>query len=92
MSMLPQVFTQVGAMLSIIPTMNNNLIIATWNLCLGIANKKDIVTKYLSEHNIKVCCLQETEVPKNYPVHVLNCNNYVLEFEESMQKAVLVYT
>ena len=66
--------------------MDNNLVIATWNLCLGIANKKDIVTEYLSEHKIKICCLQETEVPMNYPVNVLNCNNYVLELEESMQK------
>ena len=36
---------------------------------------------------LSVCCLQETEVPKNYPVEVLNCNDYVLELEESMQKS-----
>ena len=38
----------------------NNLKIATWNLCLGLANKKDLVTKYLDLHNVSVCCMQET--------------------------------
>ena len=38
----------------------------TWNLCLGLPNKKDTVTKYLNDNNVSLCCLQETEVPSNY--------------------------
>ena len=37
----------------------NNFKIATWNVCLGIANKKDIVTETLKQEKISVCCLQE---------------------------------
>ena len=55
--------------------------IATWNLCLGLSNKKDLVTDYLSKKNINICCLQETEIPINYPEDILDCNNYILELE-----------
>ena len=64
----------------------NNLKIATWNLCLGLANKKDIVTEYLKTSDISVCCLQETEVSNNFPTNILNCNNYTLELECSDEK------
>ena len=66
--------------------MENNLKIATWNLCLGLPNKKDIVTEYLKTNDISVCCLQETEVPNNFPTNILNCNNYNLELECSDEK------
>ena len=64
----------------------NNLKIATWNLCLGLANKKDLVTKYLDLHNVSVCCMQETEIPRNYPTDILNCNDFSLELECSDTK------
>ena len=55
--------------------------IATWNLCLGLSNKKDLVTDYLSKNNINACCVQETEIPRNYPEEILDRNNYILELE-----------
>ena len=55
--------------------------IATWNVCLGIANKKDTVTDTLNLENISVCCLQETEIIQDFPEEILNCNNFVLELE-----------
>ena len=61
--------------------MPNNLRFATWNLCLGLSNKKDIVTSYLQMNNVDVCCLQETEVPNNFPEHVLSTGGYNLELE-----------
>ena len=61
--------------------MESNLKIGTWNLCLGLANKKDIVTVYLKTKEISICRLQETEIPVNYPEKILNCNDYVLELE-----------
>ena len=61
--------------------MENNFSIASWNLCLGLSNKKDLVTDYLSKNNINACCVQETEIPINYPEEILDCNNYILELE-----------
>ena len=61
--------------------MENNINFATWNLCLGLSNKRDIVTQYLHENDIKVCCLQETEIPIGFPETILNCGNYNLELE-----------
>ena len=65
---------------------------ATWNLCLGLANKKDTVNRYLNENNIKVCCLQETEIPQGFPENILNSGGYILELEmNSEKKRVGVY-
>ena len=64
----------------------NYMKISSWNLCLGIANKKDIVTDYLTRNDISICCMQETEVPSNYSLSVLNCNGYCLELEKSSDK------
>ena len=66
--------------------MEKQLKIATWNLCLGLSNKKDTVLRYLSENEIKICCLQETEIPLNFPENVLNCGNYNLELEMNTDK------
>ena len=60
--------------------------IGTWNLCLGLSNKKDIVTNYLKMNDIEICCLQETEVQQNFPTDILNSNNYVLELENCTDK------
>ena len=60
--------------------------IATWNLCLGLSNKKDLVCDYLAVNNVNICCLQETEIPMNCPEEVLDCNNYVVELEQNTEK------
>ena len=52
--------------------MDSCLKIGTWNLCLGLPNKKDIVTDYLKLNSVNICCLQETDVPVNFPEIVLN--------------------
>ena len=66
--------------------------IATWNLCLGLANKRDIVTQTLSNSNISACCVQETEIPMNYPEDILNCNDYNLELEiNNLKKRTGIY-
>ena len=54
--------------------------------CLGLPNKKDIVTNYLNTHSISVCCLQETEVSNGFPENILNCGNYNLELELNTTK------
>ena len=70
------------------PIMENKpeILIGSWNLCLGLPNKKDIVTQYLHDNNISICCLQETEVPQNYPENNLNCNGFLLELEQCENK------
>ena len=60
--------------------------LASLNLCLGLSNKKDMVTRLLNDNNISVCCMQETEIPNNYPELTLNCNGYDLELELSTNK------
>ena len=65
---------------------NNKLSIATWNVCLGIANKKDTVTETLNHEGIKVCCIQETEIEQGFPDEVLNCNNFVMELKMNDRK------
>ena len=64
----------------------SSLKIGTWNLCLGLINKKDAVTDYLKSKNIAVCCIQETEIPCNYPEETLNCGEYLLELESNTEK------
>ena len=64
----------------------NDLKIGTWNLCLGLPNKKDIVTNYLNDNKIDLCCLQETEVQMGFPEKILNCNGYNLELELNVEK------
>ena len=68
------------------------LTIATWNVCLGVANKKDIITEKLKREKIGVCCLQETEILPGFPEEVLNCNDYTLELESNdTKKRVGIY-
>ena len=66
--------------------MESNLKLATWNLCLGIANKKDIITNYLKANDVSICCMQETEVPTNYPVNILDSNSFTLELKIAVIK------
>ena len=66
--------------------MDKFFIFATWNLCLGLPNKKDIVVETLKRNNIAVCALQETEIIKDFPTGTLNCGNYNLELELNTSK------
>ena len=61
--------------------MTNNYKLGTWNLCLGLSNKKDIVTSYLKLNNLDLCCLQETEIPNNFPENFLSTGGYNLELK-----------
>ena len=62
---------------------DSGLRIATWNLCLGLPNKKDIVTDYLKMNKVNVCCLQETEVQPNFPENLLYTGGFNLELESN---------
>ena len=55
--------------------------IKTWNICLGLVNKRGPVIEYLKSSNISVCSMQETEIPSNFPIGILNRNGFNLELE-----------
>ena len=70
----------------------DSLRLGTWNLCLGLPNKKDLVTSYLNTNNVDLCCLQETEVIKDFPEHLLSCGGFNLELElNDMKKRAGIY-
>ena len=64
-----------------------NLKIGTWNLCLGLRNKKDCVSKMIREHNIDLLCLQETDIEPNYPHSILSFKGYDYLTENNSVKA-----
>ena len=64
--------------------MSEQLTIGTWNLCLGLPNKKDIVVDILLSNKVKICCLQETEIQTGFPDNVLNCGGYSIELENEL--------
>ena len=60
--------------------------IATWNLCLGLANKKDLVSKTIVENEIDVCVMQEIDIAPGYDTNLLTFNGYNLLTENSEVK------
>ena len=67
--------------------MNTTTKIATLNLCLGLRSKKDEVKRLILENNIDILCVQETEIPKNYPVELLTFKGYNYENESNDVKS-----
>ena len=55
--------------------------IGSLNLCLGLPNKRDMVVEMLKLNELSICCLQETEIPDNYPENIQNCGGFNLELE-----------
>ena len=66
--------------------------IASWNLCLGLQNKRDLVLNELNKNDIDLCCLQETELGPNYPTNILSSSDFELEVEDNdIKKRVGIY-
>ena len=61
--------------------------IATWNVCLGMKNKRDLITETLRSEKIDICCLQEIEIEKNYPINILASKDYKFECETNDVKS-----
>ena len=61
--------------------------IATLNLCLGLRNKKDEIKRIIEHNNIDILCLQETELPGDYPIDLLSFKGYNYESENNIVKA-----
>ena len=72
--------------------MTSSIRIATWNLCLGLAGKKNIVKEYIKENKIDICCLQETELESAYQNDLLSFPGFAIEVEQNdVKKRVGVY-
>ena len=61
--------------------------IATWNLCLGLVNKKDYVDEIMNKEQLDVCCMQETEILPDYDHNLLSTRNYTLLIENNDHKS-----
>ena len=61
--------------------------ISTWNICLGLKNKKDYIYDTLRENNIDICALQEVEIDKNSSQSLMGDRDYEIEIEKSTGKA-----
>ena len=64
--------------------MNRTMKIATLNLCLGLRNKKDEIKRIIEHNNIDIMCLQETELPGDYPIVLLSFKGYNYESENNL--------
>ena len=61
--------------------------IASWNLCLGLINKKDNVINTLKKEKIDICLTQETEIMKDYNLELLSDKAYKIEVEVATEKS-----
>lgn len=55
--------------------------IATFNLCLGLLSKRDMLLDILEEKKLDVCCVQETEIAADVPIEIMSSRNYIFEGE-----------
>ena len=60
-------------------------------MCLGLQNKKETVIDLFHANSVDICGLQETEIPMNYPKHILNIGGFTLELENNTEKNMLDY-
>ena len=67
--------------------MLNETRIGTLNLCLGLRNKKEEVKRLIAENNIDILCMQETEIPKEFPIQMLTFKGYNFENENDNVKS-----
>ena len=61
--------------------------IATLNLCLGLKNKKEEVKRLILNNDIDILCMQETEIPADFPVELLTFKGYNYENENNIVKS-----
>ena len=66
---------------------NKEIKIATWNLCLGLVNKKDIVTQIIKEKDIDICVMQEIDVKAGYDENLLSFGGYTILVENNDVKS-----
>ena len=66
--------------------MTDSINIGTWNLCLGLTNKKDYIKRKLIENQLDILCVQECEVDPILDENILTIRNYKIELENNIYK------
>ena len=61
--------------------------LSTWNICLGLKNKKDYIYQVIDKKEIDVCLLQEVEIDKDYDANLLTNGQFKIEVEKNKIKA-----
>ena len=61
--------------------------ICSLNLCLGLANKKDLVKQIIIQEKIDIMCVQETELKSNMDHNLLSFPGYNFESEKCSSKS-----
>jgi endonuclease/exonuclease/phosphatase family metal-dependent hydrolase len=67
--------------------MSMEIKLGSLNLCLGLANKKDLVKQIILDEKIDIMCVQETELSSNLDHSLLSFPGYIYESEKSNIKA-----
>jgi exonuclease III len=60
--------------------------IATWNVCLGLSKKRDYIREMLTELEIDILNLQETELNPTLNMDLVCIKGYKLEAEQNDEK------
>ena len=50
-------------------------------------NKKDIIKRTVQEMDIDICCMQEVDIPNDFPNELMSFQNYQIEVENNNRKA-----
>ena len=66
--------------------------IASWNVCLGLTQKKLEISRKIVEEKIDICCLQETEIKSELKDNELTFSGYCIETENNDTKKEFVFT
>ena len=67
--------------------MSGEVRIASWNLCLGLGNKKDYVSQMIIENRIDICSMQEVEINPDFDGEILSFNGDSLLIEANDVKS-----
>ena len=65
---------------------NSDIKLASWNLCLGLANKKEVVSRTILEKKIDICVMQEIDIHPDYNTDLLTFRGYGLITENNNMK------
>ena len=61
--------------------------LSTWNVCLGLKNKKDYIYNEIKQNEIDICLLQEVEIETGFNEELLTAKDYVIEVENNAKKS-----
>ena len=66
--------------------------IATWNVCLGLTTKKEIVSRTIVEEDIDICCIQEAEIPVGFPINELTSKIIQSKLKRTLSSKEFAFT